>query len=109
MEVKNETVKYYRFIDMTAICEAVFEFLEETIQTELPMELEFIINYDKIKKDLLSIVDLPDSKVDQFIKFCIQNKGRLSPTKRQKFFSALHDDEIERLEEVIRGYPDMRL
>ncbi len=45
---------------------------------------------------------MPDQKLDQFIKFCIQNNGHLSAVKREKFFLMLKPEEVERLEAIVR-------
>jgi Fic family protein len=103
MNVRNETARHYRFIDMTRICEAAFEILEETIQTDLTSELNFLVSYDQIKKGVQRIVDMPDQKIDQFIKFCLQNGGRLGAAKREKYFSMLSDGEIAELEKVVQS------
>ncbi len=104
MNVMNETVIYYRFIDMTSICESLFDFLEETIDSELPDELNFLVNYDYAKKAMQKIVDMPDRKIDLFIKLCIQNAGYLSSGKRKNVFSMLTDDEVSKLESVVQKY-----
>lgn len=44
------------------------------------------------------IVDMPDRKVDLFIRACLQNNGRLSARKRASHFSILADDEVARME-----------
>lgn len=101
MEVQNRTDKHYRFIDMTKICEAAFEFLEETIDTDLPSELKFLVNYDHARKSIQKVIDMPDQKIDQFIKFCLQNGGRLGAAKRTKFFHMLKDEEVASLEQIV--------
>jgi hypothetical protein len=50
MTVQNETAVWYRYMDMTPQAEALFRFIEQTIDTELAGELAFIANYDKTKK-----------------------------------------------------------
>ncbi|MGK5084840.1 Fic family protein [Bdellovibrionota bacterium FG-1] len=102
MEVRNETARHYRSIDMTKICETMFQVLEETIETELPTELNLLVSYDRIKNGIQGIIDMPDQKIDQFIKFCLHNGGRLSAAKRAKFFHMLKDEEITQLERVIQ-------
>lgn len=103
MSVHNDTAMWYRYIDMTPQAEALFRFTEQTIDTELTGELEFLANYDKTKKAIQAIVDMPDREIDLFIRFCLQNNGRLSQTKRSGHFDFLADDEITRLEQVIQS------
>jgi len=104
MTVHNETALWYRYIDMTPQSEALFRFIEQTIETDLVEELTFLENYDKIKTAIQSIVDLPDRQIDLFIRFCLQNKGRLSNSKRASHFRALSDDEIAGMERALHSY-----
>lgn len=102
LEVLNDTKRHYRYVDMTRICEDMFAFLEDTIETDLPLELNFLAIYDKSKKLIQHIVDMPDQKIDLFIKFCLQNNGFLGSSKRTKYFDKLNDDEISKMEKIVQ-------
>jgi len=105
MTVHNDTGVWYRYPDMTAQVESLFQFVERTIETELVEELAFLVNYDETKRSVQAIVDMPDRDIDLFIRFCLQNNGRLSQRKRESHFELLTDDEIERIERVVaKGY-----
>ena len=97
MKVLNNTKHLYKSIDMTTQVESVFEFISKTIDDELSNELEFIVSYDKSKKSIQEIVDMPDRLIDLFIRFVLQNGGKLSSAKREKYFDFLSDDEIDNL------------
>ncbi len=88
---------------MTPQAEALFRFIEQTIDTVLADELAFIANYDKTKKAIQEIVDMPDRQIDLFIRFCLQNNGRLSARKRASHFELLSDEEIARMEQAIQS------
>jgi Fic family protein len=103
MSVHNETAMWYRYIDMTPQAEALFRFTEQTIDMELAGEVEFLAKYDKAKKAIQEIVDMPDRKIDLFIRFCLQNNGRLSQAKRSGYFDFLADDEVAHLEQAIQS------
>ena len=47
------------------------------------------------------IVDMPDRQIDLFIRFCLQNNGRLSARKRASHFDFLSDEEIASLEQAV--------
>jgi hypothetical protein len=98
LTVQNETADYYRYIDLTAQTEALFEFINETIEVELVEELRFLMHYDKAKLAIQEIVDMPDRLIDLFIRFCNQNHGKLSKRKRDEFFAMLTDEEVAKLE-----------
>jgi hypothetical protein len=109
LTVLNDTAVWYRFIDMTPQAEALFAFIEKTIETELVEELNFLVNYDRTKAAIREIVDMPDRHIDLFIRFCLQNHGRISEAKRRTHFRMLTDDEVTRLEQVVtEAYPSMR-
>lgn len=101
MTVHNDTAVWYRFIDMTPQAEALFRFIEKTIDTELADELAFLANYDRAKTAIQTVVDMPDRQIDLFIRFCLQNHGRLSASKRGSHFGFLTDDEVARMEQAI--------
>jgi len=103
MTVHNDTAMLYRYIDMTTQVEALFKFIEHTIERELAQELAFLANYDATKKAIQEIVDMPDRKIDLFIRFCLQNNGRLSTGKRASHFDFLSDEEIARMEQAVLG------
>jgi len=101
MTIHNETADYYRYIDLTAQAEALFEVIRETIEVELVEELQFLVNYDNTKQAIKEIVDMPDRLIDLFIRFCLQNHGKLSAPKREEFFAALSNDEVAKMEDAI--------
>lgn len=102
MTVLNGTDAWYRFIDMTPQTEALFAFIEKTIDTELASELAFLTNYDRSKSAIQAIVDMPDRQIDLFIRFCLQNHGRLSTAKRASHFEFLTDNEVVKMEQAVR-------
>ncbi|MBI4243902.1 MAG: Fic family protein [Planctomycetes bacterium] len=103
MIVENDTVRWYAYIDMTAQVEALFRFIERTIDTELVEELSFLVKYDETKRTLQEIIDMPDQKIDLFIRICLQNNGHLVARRRAREFHFLSDDEISRMEQVIQS------
>lgn len=102
MAVNNETAVHYRYPDMTVIAEALFGFIKTTIEKELVEELDFLKNYDRTKRAIQEIVDMPDRRIDLFIRFCLQNKGVISPKRRKSHFAELTDTEVERMQVAVR-------
>jgi hypothetical protein len=103
MTIHNDTAVWYRFMDMTPQVEALFAFVEKTIDTELVEELRFLAKYDRTKTAIQTIVDMPDRRIDLFIRFCIQNHGRLSARKRASHFDFLTDDEVTDMEQAVQN------
>ena len=103
MTVHNDTARWYSYVDMTSQAEALFRFIKQTIDTDLVEELTFLANYDETKRAIQEIVDMPDRQIDLFIRFCLQNNGRLSARKRARHFDFLSEDEIARMEKAIQS------
>ncbi len=103
--VSGETGHLYRYIDMTAQAEALYDFVKLTIEHELMEELDFLANYDRTKQAIQQIVDMPDRLIDLFIQLCLQNNGRLSARKKESHFGFLTDCELAAMENSVReGY-----
>lgn len=102
LTVHNETAVFYRYIDMTAQTEALFQLVQETVEKELVEELDFLRNYDQTKRAIQQVVDMPDRLIDLFIRCCLQNSGRLSNRKRASDFSQLTDSEVQRMEAAVQ-------
>lgn len=105
MTVENETACWYQYTDMTVQSEALYEFVNKTIEEELVEELGFLVNYDNTKKAIQDIIDMPDRLIDLFIQLCLQNNGSLSARKRSAHFDFLTDDELKAMQQAVRnGY-----
>lgn len=103
MTVTNETVDHFRYIDCTVMAEALYSFVAETIEKELPRELAFLRCYDVARAGMRDVVDLPEPHANLFLKLALQNHGRLSKKKRSlPHFELLTPEEIDGLEEAIR-------
>jgi hypothetical protein len=107
MTVLNATLDHFRYIDCTAMAEALHGFLEETIEKEIPAELRFLRSYDAALAAMRDVVDLPEPAANLFLRLCLQNAGHLSQTKRKlPAFARLTEDEIDRLEQAVSSaYP----
>ena len=84
----GEVEGYFRYPDLTQQSVYLAHTLKATITNDMKVELEFLLHYDKVKKELQAIVDMPDKDTDLIISFLHQNKGIL-PNRRRKYFSKL--------------------
>lgn len=98
--VATDTRDFYRAIDFTPIVVYFRKVVEETIRTEWKVELDWLASYDRMRGAMRRIVDMPDKKADQFIRFILQNGGKLAVRKRA-LFPELTDREISRLEAAV--------
>jgi hypothetical protein len=105
LTVENDTASWYRYMDMTAQAEALSDFIIKTIEEELVEELSFLANYDKTKKAIQEIIDMPDRLIDLFIQLCLQNNGNLSARRKSSHFDFLTDEELVAMEQAVKnGY-----
>ena len=101
MTVNNasEIEALYQFPDLTNHTVFLARAIQSTVNKDVPEELLFLQCYDELKRDIQSIVDMPDNKVDRMIMFLHQNKGKLSGRKR-KLYKELNDHEIKQMEQA---------
>lgn len=95
----DEIEAIYRYPDMTVQVEYLARAIEGALAKELEPELDFLAGYDKARQGMRSIVDMPDRKLDTFLKLLHQNHGLLSKAKRD-LFKEVSDAELARLEAV---------
>ena len=100
--VLNETLPLYRFMDLTAQTEALYGFVKATVETELVNEIRFLQHYDRARRLVQAVADIPDRLIDLFIHCCSQNHGRLGKGKRKSLFARLSDVEIEQMEQAFQ-------
>jgi len=103
MVVQQDTIDFYRYIDLTPIAEFLYDCVDKTITMDFQKELAFLADYDNIKRLCKDVVDMPDQKVDLFIKCVRQNGGALS-TRKRELFKMLTDEEVKDMENIIRRY-----
>lgn len=100
MTVLNETASFYRYPDLTVQAEALFGFVRDTIDTEMIAELEYLAAFDAARRRMRNVVDMPDRRMDLFIRLCLQGKGRLSKVNREQF-GEVYDEECRELEQIV--------
>lgn len=98
VDVTNETIDFYRYFDATKQAEFLFESVEEIINKTLPEEVKYLSRYDRLNRFIQNYIEMSDRMTDLLIRFLDQNNGKLSNKKRQKYFSALTDEEVAVLE-----------
>lgn len=101
LTVHTESADHYRYFDATTAAEYLYATVERTIGTDLMREIDFLARYDAAWRAVRSIVDLPDRRLELFLKICLSNRGRLSATKRGQF-AELTDDEVQHMEQAVR-------
>ncbi len=100
VEVLSDTAVLYRFFDSTMHAEFVADCVRETVEQDLPREIDYIERYDRFKSSVDEILDMPARMVDLLRGFLEQGNGKLSRRALLKEFSALTDKEVALIEEA---------
>lgn len=98
VEILNETIDFYRYVDLTAQAEFLYECVEETILKIIPKEINYLSKYDSFKSYLEEEFEMPDKMISTMVRFLEQNEGKLSKRAREQEFSMLNEVEIELVE-----------
>lgn len=104
LTVKQPSHQYYKYIDFTPMVEYLFKCIDNTLDEHFEKEIQFLIKYDKTKKKIQEFVDMPDNLIDLFIKFTMQNHGKIGKEKRVKYFDKLSNSEIEKLQSIVKTH-----
>lgn len=100
VRVLDDTGDFYRFFDATPHAEFLYDCVKQTIEHDLPFETAFLQRYDAFRRQVESVVDMPERTIDLLFRFLEQNDGALSNRARKKEFATLTEDEVARIEGI---------
>jgi hypothetical protein len=100
VNVLNDTGDFYRFFDATPHAEFLYACVRQTIEEDLPREIEFLKRYDQFRSRIEAMVDMPDRTIDLLFRFLHQNAGRLSKRAREGELAKITDREAAAVEEA---------
>jgi len=101
VKVLNDTSDLYRFFNCTQSCEFIYAAVEKTIKETLPNELKYLDAFDKAYKAINEMIEMPDNQIKSLITFILQNSGKLSKKKKEKYYEKLRLEEIKEIESII--------
>ena len=90
--------RMHRFFDATLHTEILYSCVEQTIEKDLPAEIEFLKKYDEFRREVKTIVDMPEKTINLLFRFLRQTNGILSKRALEKEFKPLRNDEVERIQ-----------
>ncbi|KAA3626965.1 MAG: cell filamentation protein Fic [Proteobacteria bacterium] len=102
VEVLNDTVDLYRYFDCTEASEFLYACVQRTVEHDLPKEIDYLRRHDEAMARIMEMIEMPDRLAQNLILFIRQNDGALSKRKREKEFSALTDEEVQGLENIVQ-------
>jgi hypothetical protein len=100
--VRNDTDDLYRYFDATAQAEYLYDRVADTVRQDLRQELAFVAMFDRALLGVRDIVDMPDRRASLFVRFCLQNGGRLANGRRTTF-PELTDAEMAAMEVAVQA------
>jgi hypothetical protein len=84
VEVENETLDLYRYLNITNECEFLFKSVIETMEVALPRELLHLKNFDIASGEISEFIEMPDNSLSLLINLILGNDGSLSKRKKEK-------------------------
>ena len=102
VEVRNDTADLYRYFDCTDEAEFLYRCVEETVEKDVPHEIEYLKRHDKAMQQLMDTVEVPNRMAESFIMFMRQNNWTLPKKRREHEFQELTDSELETLQAIVR-------
>ena len=102
VEVRNDTSDLYRYFDCTEAAEFLYRCVEETVEKDVPHEIEYLKRYDQAMQQIMDTVEMPNRMADNFIMFIRQNNWTLPKKRRRDEFGKLADNEIDTLQAIVR-------
>jgi Fic family protein len=98
VKVLNETIDFYRYYDATTQAEFLFDCVQDTMERIIPVEIQWLQNFDAFKLEVDSQLGLTDKQIKLLVNFLDQGKGILSNRARKKEFPTLNSKEIDFLQ-----------
>ncbi len=102
VDVKNDTADLYRYFDCTEAAEFLYRCVEETIERDVPNELDYLKRHDLAMQQVLDVVEMPNRMAEDLIMFMRQNQWNLSNKRRRDEFAKLTDSEVRTLETIVK-------
>lgn len=102
VDIRNDTADLYRYFDCTQAAEFLYRCVEETLNEDVPKELEYLRRHDQAMNLIMDAVEMPSRMAEDFIMFMRQNDWKFPKRKQQDEFKKLTDKEVNRLEALVR-------
>jgi Fic family protein len=104
--INNDIGYLYRYPDLTPHVEFLYAMMETSISKDLMQEVVYLVKYDKVKKVIEDLYDIPNKELNLFIQLAIQNNGTINKKKRKRFKDWIDEAALSSLEQVIRTVLD---
>jgi len=102
VEVLNDTADLYRYFDCTDNAEFLYGCVEQTIDRDLPQEIDYLRRHDEAMRRIMEYVDMPDRLAEDLVMFIRKNNGKLAKKRRENEFAKLKDQEVAAVEAIVQ-------
>jgi hypothetical protein len=102
VQVQNETADLYRYFDCTDAAEFLYACVRRTVDEDLPREIDYLRRHDEAIRRIMDAVEMPDRMAENLVAYIRDNHGTLSLRRRRGEFAPMHDDEVARIERIVR-------
>jgi hypothetical protein len=102
VEVANDTADLYRYFDCTDDAEFLYGCVEQTIDHDLPKEIDCLRRHDEAMRRIMEYVDMPDRIAEDLVLFIRKNSGELGKKRRENEFAKLTDGEVAAMEALVQ-------
>lgn len=101
IEISNDIGYMYRYPDLTEHVLFLYRMMEVSISEDLLQEVLYIVKYDAVKKAIEGHFDIPNKELNLLIQLALQNNGKISKRKRERFTHWIREEELVGLERTI--------
>jgi hypothetical protein len=102
VEVLNKTADLYRYFDCTHNAEFLYGCVQQTIEHDLPQEIDYLGRHDEAMRRIVDIVEMPDRVAENLLLYIRKNNGKLGKKRRENEFAELTDVEVTAIETIVR-------
>lgn len=101
VEVTNDTSDLYRYYDCTNETEFLYDCILQTIESDLPREIDYLKHHDATARRIINALDVPNRTAEDIIMFIRQNEGIFPKGRRKKEFPELTESQVTTLEAIV--------
>ena len=101
VEVTNDTSDLYRYYDCTNEAEFLYDCILQTIESDLPREIDYLKRHDAVVKRIINAFEMPGRTAEDIIMLIRRNGGTFPRKRRKKEFAKLAENEIATLEAMV--------
>ena len=76
--------------------------VRRTVDEDLPREIDYLRRHDEAIHRIMNAVEMPDRMAENMVAYIRNNHGTLSLRRRRGEFVELRDDEVARIETIVR-------